>query len=309
MELSNDGGYLINGRTHSWGQNNGSGYVLKADTAGNELWHQFYAQDAYSTWLQGMTKSKEATESYFNVGLSTFGPNQDGKAFINKIDADGNELWHKYIAMDNTSHNFYAVANATNNDNITATGCSYYNPNHPGTPPKGWLVRMDKDGNEQWNRLYSALPAGNEDYDQYLYSIAALPDGGFVAAGSSWGQDANGHWTQDGWVIRVDSNGCISPQDCGLDVGVQHVALNTNSITLFPNPVKNELKITSDIPFPKGTTIWLSDLYGRTVRQLPAPATGTREISYPLRGVAPGVYFVQLQSAAITIQKKIVITR
>lgn len=120
MVQSDDGNFLIAGRTFSWEQSHGSPYVLKSDTAGNALWHLLYTPNAYSTWLTDICRTKESQETYVTVGSITpvhnGNPYGDGLFYINKIDGNGEAIWEKQFGIGFVVDNLRAVANSGSND-------------------------------------------------------------------------------------------------------------------------------------------------------------------------------------------------
>lgn len=71
-----------------------------------------------------------------------------------------------------------------------------------------WIVKIDEDGNKIWDRTYGG------ELDDYLASVVALPDGGFLLGGSStsfasYDKSQDHHWEHDYWLVRTDAEGDI----------------------------------------------------------------------------------------------------
>ncbi len=62
----------------------------------------------------------------------------------------------------------------------------------------GWLIRIDANGNQLWNRTY-----GGYDWES-CYSVIEVSGGGFALAGYSTSYDAG---SNDFWLLRVDADG------------------------------------------------------------------------------------------------------
>ncbi len=62
----------------------------------------------------------------------------------------------------------------------------------------GWLIRIDANGNQLWNRTY-----GGNDWES-CYSVIEVSGGGFALAGYSTSYDAG---SNDCWLLRVDADG------------------------------------------------------------------------------------------------------
>jgi len=301
MAVTDDGNYLIAGRTFSWGQSNGSAYALKTDANMDEDWHKLYAQDAYTTWILKLIRTKDLNENYLSVGQVVPNSDYDGRAFINKIDGSGNQLWEKRIGINNVSDQFWSVAN-TNNQGCVTSGSVFY-PNE--AEAHGWLVRFDKDGNEMWNRLLTANP--REGDHEYLYNIVALSDGSFIAAGSTWGQDTYGRWTQEGWLVRVDSNGCMDPACLNGGVGITEKNKVASTVNIYPNPTSGTIYLSTEKPYAAGTTVRLLNHLGRAIKHLPAPKGN--KMQYELGNIAPDIYYLEISNGDSREVKKVTVVR
>lgn len=169
---------------------------------------------------------------------------------------------------------------------------------------RGWIVRMDKNSNVIWSR--EVTRDSTRDMDEYLYNVVSLKDGSFVAAGASQGQDTLGRWTQDGWLIRFDRNGCVEP-GCSLGIAKEPNLVN-NQFRVYPNPSQGIIHLSAKQGFPKVMAITLLDNSGRRIKQLSAPA-GKTIVSYNLNGLASGVYYLEIKAQGLSQRQKLVIVR
>lgn len=244
-------------------------------------------------------KSNSSTESYYNVGQIS-PDNNYAIGFVNKIDALGNEIWNKKVNKIGSSDCFFGGCSDTYGG-VLAGGAVYFpDQNHS----RGWLVHMDKDGNKQWDRLYTTPHP--EFYDDYIYDIVHLPDGSFVAAGSSFGLDEAGFWSQEGWLLRVDSNGCSTP-NCSGDLAINETPSGMGSVDVYPNPSNGLIYIERDTPFPSQTTVSLLDNSGRIIKLLSSPS-GKNKMQYDLESIKAGIYYLQVEAQGSTIHRKITIS-
>lgn len=103
----------------------------------------------------------------------------------------------------------------------------------------GWAARMNKNGFVLWDNYYIIDAA----FDGYLVDAAELPDGGFVFTGSHTDNSIQPR-TQDMWIVRVDSNGCIVP-GCA-PTTVKEISLKEEvPIDIYPNPTTGNFNISS----------------------------------------------------------------
>jgi hypothetical protein len=67
-----------------------------------------------------------------------------------------------------------------------------------------WIVKLDKDGNIQWQKTLGGSDADN------AYSIAITSEGDYVLTGSTSSNDGDisgNHGQQDAWVVKLDQQG------------------------------------------------------------------------------------------------------
>jgi len=81
---------------------------------------------------------------------------------------------------------------------------------------------------------------------------------------------------------------------------------------VFPNPVRDDLKLTFVLPAAGEATVELVDLAGRRVlaRSLGELAAGPHDVALDGAGRArsPGVYFLRLTHANATVTKRVVLS-
>ena len=74
-----------------------------------------------------------------------------------------------------------------------------------------WVVKLDQSGNLQWQKCL-----GGSSYD-YVNSIQATPDGGYIMAGqtdSNDGDVSGNHGSYDVWAVKLDQSGNLQWQKC-----------------------------------------------------------------------------------------------
>lgn len=137
----------------------------------------------------------------------------------------------------------------------------------------GWLVRFDADGNELWN-IRNEIGGNN-----HFYSVVQLPQGGYMAAGSSGG----------GYLVRY------APE-----TGIEEPELSTvTSLDIAPNPFSSSLSITFNLPEAAPVRLSLFDLSGRLVQDLVsgAVAGGAHSVTWsPASSIPDGCYLIVLDA-------------
>jgi hypothetical protein len=78
----------------------------------------------------------------------------------------------------------------------------------------------------------------------YLWRVVLIPDGGFVAVGQINCGDTS---TQDTWLIRVDSMGCVTP-GCNPYTGIiENNIAKKVKLLAYPNPFGEEVTVRTQL--------------------------------------------------------------
>jgi hypothetical protein len=168
---TSDGGWLLVGRTESFGAGDLDFWVVKTDAAGDSLWSRTYGGDSYEI----MTTAIQTDDG----GYLLFGDTYSFGAgawdiWMVRTDADGDSLWsHTYggsgddqlTAIIVTNDGGYLLGGKTDsfgagNDDI-------------------WLVKTDATGDSLWSATY-----GGAD-DEWLANVLLTADGGYLIAGTT----------------------------------------------------------------------------------------------------------------------------
>jgi hypothetical protein len=176
-----DDGYLVAGRTASFGAGKDDIWLIKTDYAGREQWNRTLGGAEDDVGLQVV----EAKDGYVITGRTeSEGP--DKKAFLMKTDLKGKKLWEKVYGEDSTGISLQLTADQ-----------GFILAGHIETKDSGrdvWLIKTDASGNEQWDMRLGGLG------QDMATSVVESSDGGYVVAGitSSYGAGA-----EDAWMAKV----------------------------------------------------------------------------------------------------------
>jgi len=175
-------GYLIAGYT----EGDKKTVALKVDKDGNIVWKKFYSI-AGGVIVMDAVKAKDG----FIIGGFT---NTPCNVFLLKIDENGNEIWSKkYGGKDDESL-----------ERIIGCGDGYafagWTSSYGSGSWDAWLVRIDENGNEIWNRTY-----GGKDTDD-ARAVALTSDGVFILTGSTMSYGKGG---SDVFITKTDEYGNI----------------------------------------------------------------------------------------------------
>jgi Secretion system C-terminal sorting domain len=132
-----------------------------------------------------------------------------------KIDSTGNKVWDKTLGGDYLDY-LFSMAH-TNDGGIIAAGQSYSGatgdksePNHDATQAGSdyWIIKLDGQGNVQWDRTYGASQV------EQLSKVSPTSDSGFLLSGESY-SPVDGDKSEPNlgmeqtWVVKIDSVGNI----------------------------------------------------------------------------------------------------
>jgi hypothetical protein len=182
-------GFAVLGRTRSKGQGGDDVWLLFLDKDGRQLGERLIGTPDFD-WPTAMLRTRDG-------GLVLTGSRTDraitrSSGWAVRLDEKGDELWRRdydrgnpegtsgLTAIDELPDGGFVAAGST-----TRGGAGQYD---------GWVLRLDKEGKPVWAKTFG----GGEQ--EALFAVAALPDGGAVATGSS-GLDGQG------WVLRLDPAG------------------------------------------------------------------------------------------------------
>ena len=190
VQQTTDGGYIIAGRTQSYGSGGRNFWLVKTDPNGNEMWNQVYGglfgDAAYSV-------QQTSDGGYIVAGYTESYGAGEYDFWLVKTDANGNEMWNQVYGGWNIEW-AYSVQQTTDGGYIIAGRTQSYGSGEYDV----WMVKTDALGNEEWNRTF-----GGSDWDE-AYSVQQTSDGGYIVAGYTGSYGAGSY---DFWLIKTDENG------------------------------------------------------------------------------------------------------
>jgi hypothetical protein len=192
VQQTSDGGYIMAGRTRSFGAGGVDVFLIKTDAFGNVQWAKAYGGGGADL---AFSVQQTSDGGYIVAGLThSFGAS-NGDFFVVKMDANGNIQWAKTYggtgadtawSVQQTSDGGYIVAGYTRS--FGAGNLDIF------------LIKTDEFGNVQWAKTYGG--AG----DDRAYSVQQTSDGGYILVGETRSFGAGG---SDIFLINTDANGNV----------------------------------------------------------------------------------------------------
>ena len=121
----------------------------------------------------------------------------NGDFWLVKTDANGNAQWSKTYGGVNYDHAHSVIQ--TDDGGYAIAGYTYsYGYGVPASPDL-WLVKIDANGNMEWNKTYGGT---RQDFSDG--GLVETSDGGYALAGFTY---SFGGGASDFWLVKTDSSG------------------------------------------------------------------------------------------------------
>ena len=116
IQQTTDGGYIIAGRTESFGAGGNDAYLVKTDGEGIEEWYQTFGGEAYDAVY---SVQQTADGGYIIAGTTRSFGADDNDAYLVKTDGEGNEEWFRTFGGE-ANDIVYSVQQTTDGGYIIA---------------------------------------------------------------------------------------------------------------------------------------------------------------------------------------------
>jgi hypothetical protein len=274
---------------------NGEHWVMRVDTSGGELWEVVWGGPYSEGSLQVITASDGHAVVF--SGRSHALDYGSMRPYLAKLDsADGSIMWEKEYGQEHYGTVLFAGKECPDGDLIGAGGTFISQaPNNE----MGLLLRTSGEGDSLWMFTYHYQDSVISNGQGRFYDVLPTPDGGFIAAGvtrNPVGGPFPPGYSQDTWVVKVDSLGCIVP-GCN-SVGITEQVTNLlGALTIFPNPAQGQATVQLTLPPSVAhlpLELSLVGMDGRLLLRERIAGNGQNELA--LQGVSAGVYHVHIAS-------------
>ncbi len=306
VAMTSDQGFVVGSLSTGIFSKDDTPFLLKTDSAGNQQW---LLNLGNTTCGETDISVDQALDGNIQVGTyysdTCYGSNgYDARINFIKVRPDRSIVWDKKYGNSKQDMYFSKIKVLPCGD-IIATGWYMFSGAYYGRFVS-WILRTDSAGNEKWYREYAGLNGNNSH--NYLFNVIPVSDGGFAACG--WVLPmAPDTGTQDSWVIKVDSLGCVSQGSCW--VGQEEIMVKTftpgKPFVVFPNPSDERLTVEFHHN-PDGAEIGLYDLLGRCLIRLHHPKNTQRAL-LDVSHLPPGVYLLRVVTGDRVCEAEKVVVR
>ena len=170
VQQTKDGGYIITGRTNSFGAGDYDVYLIRTDDKGNKLWMQTFGGTGSE---EGNSVKQTDDGGYIITGYTKSYGQGGADVFIVRTDKSGNQIWTQ--SFGGSTDDFGQDIEQTRDGGFIMAGYT----NSFGNGMEAYLIRMDEAGNSIWEYTYG------EKSDDFGNSVCQTNDGGFVIGGST----------------------------------------------------------------------------------------------------------------------------
>lgn len=221
---TSDHGFVLGGFSSSGtnGNKTAPGYgqndywVIRLDGDGNKIWENTYGAsgDERISKILIQTNGDILLAGYSSSGTNSIktAPNRGSYDYwLVKIDWSGNKIWDQ--TYGGSSLDYLEVITPASDGGFLLGGQSWSGANGTKTASLKtaadyWLVKVDANGNQLWDRSFGGTGSGQNS----LEVVQPVSSGDFILAGwsgSATGNDKSAFYygNIDWWLLRVDSNG------------------------------------------------------------------------------------------------------
>jgi hypothetical protein len=224
VQQTSDDGYVVGGHTWSFGAGGNDFWILKLGILGNIEWQRAYGGTS-EDW--GYFAQQTSDDGFVITGETQ------------SFDAAGRDLWVlKLTDQDNIQWgNRYGGSGddvgwrirQTSDDGFIVGGDTL---SFGGGNRDFWTLKLDALGGIQWEKAHG------DASEDIIWSPREAVDGGFASAGwvDSLGAGSFGAGLQDGWILKLDSDGNTDPSctlvaDTAADVAGTAAAITITDVT------------------------------------------------------------------------------
>ena len=189
---TSDGGYILAGKTESYGAGMADAWLVKIDSDGGKIWDKTFGGSGNDR----LTSALQLTDGGYILAGTTY-LSGSSQGWLIMTNSEGEKIWGETYGGP-TSDSYFSVRSVqqTNDGGHVLVG---------STDLDAYLVKTDSSGKELWSETF-----GGNDFDEFT-EVHQTNDGGYILAGTTGGIDvydeAEDCWytSYDAWLVKIDS--------------------------------------------------------------------------------------------------------
>jgi hypothetical protein len=195
VQQTSDDGYVIAGRTYSFGAGQGDVYLIKTEPNGTMQWEKTFGASGNE---YGNSVQQTIDGGYIIAGITdSFGAGVYYDVYLIKTDPNGSSEWQKTFGASGTEYASSVQQTSDGGYIITGWTMSFGAGNNDV-----YLIKTDPNGSSEWEKTFGGIS------ENYGYSGQQTADGEYIIAGYS-DSDSPGS-IYDVYLIKLCSEGTLS---------------------------------------------------------------------------------------------------
>jgi hypothetical protein len=186
VQQTSDGGYIITGRTSSYGAGWSDVWLIKTDSSGDVAWNQTFGGSDND---YGYSVQQSSDGGYIITGETySYGAGR-ADVWLIKTDSSGSETWTQ--TFGGSYHDYGSSVRQTSDGGYIIAGDIH---SYGASNVDVWLIKTDSSGDAEWKQTFGG--SGND----LGRSVQQTSDGGFIIGGS---RRFYGAGDGDIWLIKI----------------------------------------------------------------------------------------------------------
>jgi len=285
LDLTDDGGFIIVGRTQFFGTTDYEEvYLIKTDNTGVAEWQTVYGGDTSSEWGESVVQTEDGG---FIIGANFREMSADWDWYFIKTDQDGNVDWTTKLGGDGNDY-MNCVRQTSDGGFIGAGSYTVYNPY---AQIDFAALKIDSAGDSVW--LFE-IGDGSEDEAAWIEETG---DDEYILAGT-----------------RAYSNVYLVKLGGELGIPIKEPGQYPKSYALhkaYPNPFNLNVTLGFDLPMSAKVSLEIFDVTGRSAAKVVEGyyMAGVHEVIFDASTLASGLYIYWLRADQYTSAGKIILLK
>jgi uncharacterized delta-60 repeat protein len=194
IQQTNDGGYIVVGRTYSFGAGMDDIWILKLTSSGETEWQKTYG----GAGSDSASSIQQTNDGGYVVAGSTLSFGAEGEdILILKLSSDGDIEWQK--TYGGSKGDSASSIQQRDDGGYIVAGMIQFSSNDPVF----WILELSSVGDIEWQKAYG------RSEDEQANSFLQTSDGGYIVAGRT---KPFGFFVSDVWILKLSSDGDIEWQ-------------------------------------------------------------------------------------------------